>query len=119
MRTYGNKPTRFYSSKQETQASKLLGVKTQINSGATAFAKGDLVGQNCLLECKTLTKQQKSISVKKEWLDKLKEEAFSMNKQFHGLIFNFGPNTQNYVAIPIEDYNEFYQAYTEREGIEK
>lgn len=119
MRDFGNKPTRFYSRKQEVSASKLLGVKTQSNSGATPFAKGDLIGKNCLLECKTLTKCQKSMTIKKDWLDKLKDEAFSMNRQFHGLIFNFGPNTKNYITIPLEDYNEFYGAYVEREGIEK
>ena len=36
-----NKPTRYYSSRQEKQIAKAVGGKTVKNSGATLFDKGD------------------------------------------------------------------------------
>ena len=38
-----NKPTRFYSNKQEKKVAKTLGGKKVANSGATAFHKGDVI----------------------------------------------------------------------------
>jgi len=44
-------------------------------------------------------KEQESFSIKKEWLDKLKQESFAMNKEYSALVFNFGPNTANYYIL--------------------
>ena len=58
-----NRPTRWYSSKQEKAVAKAVGGKQVANSGATAFNKGDVsIGQICLIECKTCTKAQKSFA---------------------------------------------------------
>ena len=47
-------PTRSYSKKQESKVAKDIGGKRVINSGATAFAKGDVTLENLMLiECKT------------------------------------------------------------------
>lgn len=35
-------------------------------------------------------KEQESFNIKKEWLDKLKQESFAMRKEFFALVFNFG-----------------------------
>ena len=35
-------------------------------------------------------KEQDSFSIKKEWLDKIKQESFAMRKEFFALVFNFG-----------------------------
>lgn len=91
--------TREKSSNQEKIVAKNLDMRKQSNSGATAFYKGDVIGKNMLIECKTVMKETKSFSVKKEWLEKNKEEAFQMRKRYSALAFNFGDNKDNYYII--------------------
>ena len=91
--------TRSKSKDQENNVAKNLGMKRQSNSGATAFYKGDVIGKNILLECKTVMKESKSFSIKKDWLEKNKEEAFQMRKRYSALAFNFGDNKENYYVI--------------------
>jgi hypothetical protein len=104
------KPTRYYSKKQEKRGNAFLGFKNTPNSGATVFAKGDGVDANMLLEFKTLTKPQASHSLKKEWFVKNQEEAFSVGRRFSAVVFDFGDG-QDYVAVSIEDFKEFYDAW--------
>ena len=99
------KPTRYYSSKQENIVAKDIGGKTTSNSGATPFDKGDISTDKFLIECKTKTSNSDSISIKKEWLEKLKDEALFMKKEHEALIFNFGPDSKNYAIIDIELFN--------------
>lgn len=94
-----NRPTRFYSNKQEKTVAKALGGKQVSNSGATAFSKGDVHTDKFLVECKTTIDDKKSFTIKKEWIDKNKEEAFAMNKPYSTLVFNFGPTSDNYYVI--------------------
>ena len=94
-----NKPTRFYSNKQEKKVAKAIGGKQVANSGATPFHKGDVTTDSWLIECKTCTEDKKSFSIKKEWIDKNKEEAFAMRKPYQAIAFNFGPSSDNYYII--------------------
>ena len=94
-----DKPTRYYSKKQENTVANAVGGKRTPNSGATVFAKGDVVTDNWLLEAKTKTKDSDSINIKKEWFTKNKEESIFMNKEYCGIVFNFGPNQPNYYII--------------------
>lgn len=89
--------TRAYSKKQENRVAKALGGKVNANSGATGFYKGDVRTEHCLIECKTATKEVKSVSIKKEWLDKLKQEQFSMGKLYSILAFDFGDGNDYYI----------------------
>lgn len=93
--------TRRYSKKQESGVAKRIGGKVQANSGATTFRKGDVTTKNFLVECKTATTEKVSMSIKKDWIDKLKEEAFAMHKPHWTLAFNFGGlgNTENFYII--------------------
>ena len=100
-----NRPTRFYSSKQEKHIAKELGGKKVANSGATAFNKGDIVLDAWLLEAKTKTKETNSFSIKKEWLEKNKEEAFAMRKSYNALVFDFGDG-HNYYVIDEKTFKE-------------
>ena len=52
-----------------------------------------------LIECKTVETDKKSISIKKEWIDKNKEEAFYQRLNNTCIAFNFGPNQENYFVI--------------------
>lgn len=91
--------TRKFSSKQEKMVAKSLKGKVQPNSGATPFLKGDVVADDWLIECKTQMSDKQSISIKKEWLDKLEEERFAMRKPNMALAFNFGPGQPNYYVV--------------------
>ena len=78
------KSTRDASTNQEKAIAKSLNANRTPNSGATAFQKGDLyIGQEWLIEAKTCMQPKKSFSIKKEWLDKLKEEQFACNKEYN------------------------------------
>lgn len=95
-------PTRHYSAKQEKFVSKAVGGKVQKNSGATDFAKGDVItsGKNSfLLECKTKTSASESISIKKEWFEKNKQECLLTGTPHQAVVFNFGPGEENHYII--------------------
>ena len=94
-----NKPTRFYSNKQEKKVAKALGGKQQSNSGATPFYKGDVTTNDWLIECKTATSEKSSFSIKREWLEKNREEAFAMGKSYNALAFDFGDNGNTYYVV--------------------
>ena len=94
-----NRPTRFYSGRQEKKVAKAVGGKQVSNSGATAFNKGDVTTDSFLIEAKTCVEDKKSFSIKKDWLEKNKEEAFEMGKDYSALAFNFGPSSENYYVI--------------------
>lgn len=51
---------------------------------------GDVENEKWLFEAKTCMKEQQQFIIKKEWLDKLKQESFAMRKEFFSLVFNFG-----------------------------
>lgn len=102
----GTKPTRHYSKAQETDVAKTIGAETTKNSGATMFDKGDLKSDKFLIECKTKTKDSKSIAIQKEWLTKLKQESLFMGKKYEALVFNFGPDTDNYAIIDMHLFEE-------------
>lgn len=86
---------------------KKLGGRIQPNSGATPFMKGDIVMDNWLLECKTQMTDKKSMTIKKEWLDKLEEERFAMRKDNMALVFNFGPGQENYYVVTEKTFKQF------------
>lgn len=89
--------TRKYSKKQEDRVAKVVGGKVNANSGATSFFKGDVRTDYLLVECKTSTKEVKSVSIKKEWLEKLNEERFAMGKQHSVLAFDFGDGKDYFI----------------------
>lgn len=97
------KSTRYYSNKQEKQVAKDFNGKQTKNSGATKFGgKGDVLLDNFNIECKTKITDSESISVKKEWLEKIQKEALFDGKKYSALAFNFGPNQKNYYIIDQE-----------------
>lgn len=92
-----NRPTRFYSKRQENQIAKAVSGKRVANSGATAFDKGDVTTDNWLFEAKTKTTESKSFTIKREWIDKNKEEAFAMGKDYSAVVIDFGDGKQFYL----------------------
>lgn len=111
-----NRPTRWYSNKQEKAVAKTIGGKQTSNSGATKFSKGDVRTDNWLLECKTTTKEQKSFSIKKEWLEKNKQEAFAMRKRHSALVFDFGDNGDRYYVLDEKTFVQLKELLDIAEG---
>ena len=92
-----NRPTRFYSNKQEKRVAKDLGGKKTANSGATPWVKGDVITDKFLIECKTATSQKQSFSIAKKWLKAMPEEAFADGKPYWALAFDFGDGDEYYI----------------------
>lgn len=96
------KPTRYYSDKQEKSIAKAVGGKQTPNSGATAWKKGDILtsGSNSfLLEAKTKTTSSESITIKKAWFEKNRQEALLTGTPHQAVVFNFGPDEPNHYII--------------------
>ena len=93
--------TRYYSSQQESQIANMLGGAVQSNSGAGLFNKSDILisGASLLIEAKTCMKEKDSFSIKREWIEKNREEAFSQRVSNGCIAFSFGPNLPNYYVI--------------------
>lgn len=93
--------TRYFSSIQENYVAKKFNARLASNSGGGKFDKGDVLLDNpsFLFECKTCVKDKDSFSIKKEWLEKNKEESFAKRKDNSCIVFNFGPNRENYYVI--------------------
>lgn len=72
-------------------------------SGNTWFEKGDVLDMFVTMECKerkgnTLKSGEKSMSIKKEWLDKATEEA-SHNDRVMALPFRFKGDNKSYIIM--------------------
>ena len=96
------KPTRYFSAKQEKTVAKAVGGRQTANSGATPWQKGDVLtkGANSfLLECKTKTTASESISIKKEWFEKNRQECLLTGNPHQAVVFNFGPDQENHYII--------------------
>lgn len=91
------KPTRYYSNKQESRIAKRTNSKKQKNSGASKFCKGDVKSEKFIIEAKTKVKPSESITIKKEWIEKLKQEMFAINKEYWTIAFSFGDNKDYYI----------------------
>lgn len=93
--------TRYYSDRHEKSVCKALNAKQQSNSGAGLWNKGDVVQEDAslLIECKCSMKEKNSFSVKKEWFEKNKKEAFFNRLANTAVCINFEPDGDNYYII--------------------
>lgn len=94
-------PTRVFSKKQEKKVAKATGGRVNPNSGATDFGgKSDVNIDNLIsIECKTKTSASKSISIKKEWITKLRQEMVFDGNKYCAIAFSFGPGEENHYII--------------------
>lgn len=92
-----NFATRYYSDRQEKAVAKAVKGKQTANSGATPFVKGDVLSDVILIECKTHVEPKNSMSVKKDWIKKNREEAFQMGKPYSAVAIDFGDGEQHYI----------------------
>lgn len=101
--------TRAKSSKQEKRIAKALGGRQVIGSGSTPFLKGDVVAGKLFIEAKTKMDFSKSISVKREWLEKAKAQALSTRKEDYAVAISFG-DPKEYYIIEDELFTDLYKA---------
>lgn len=89
------------SAKQENLVAKYLGWKVVSGSGARPFRPGDVQNEHYLVECKTHTKEQKSLVFYKKHWDKIVKESRSVNK-YPALITDNGTQRvdSTWVMIP-------------------
>lgn len=87
------------SSMQEKSIAKALGGKVQSNSGGTKFGGGDVHTDTFFIEAKTPTTSKDSFSIKKVWIEKMKQQAYEQNKLYKALAFCFEPGGDNYYVI--------------------
>ena len=92
-------PTRTFSKRQEDAVAKAIGGKRTPNSGATTWVKSDVLSEQFAIEFKTKTTRSESISIKREWFTKQKQEAAFMGKPYSAVVFNFGPGEENHYII--------------------
>ena len=92
--------TRAKSSQQEKRIAKAMGGRQVVGSGSTPFLKGDVIVGKLFIEAKTKMEPSKSISVKKEWLEKAKEQAIATRKEDYSVAISFGEPKEYYI---IED----------------
>lgn len=92
--------TRAKSSKQEKRIAKAMGGRQVVGSGSTPFLKGDVVVDKLFIEAKTKMNPSQSITVKKSWIEKAKEQSLAMRKSEYAIAVSFGDPKDYYL---IED----------------
>ena len=107
--------TRDYSDKQEKHIAKVTGGKVQSNSGGTKFGGGDVHTDKFLIEAKTPAIERKSFTIMKDWLEKMKEQAFEQGKEESVLAFRFDPDIDNDLYVLSQRQFLEYLRYKESE----
>ena len=108
--------TRDYSDKQEKHIAKVTGGKVQSNSGGTKFGGGDVHTDKFFIEAKTPTKEQTSFTIKKEWINKMIEQAYEQGKEESVLAFRFDPDKDNDLYVLSQRQFLEYLRYKEGEN---
>lgn len=103
------KNTRDASSNQEKHLAKILNGKITPNSGGTKFGGGDVIAEPFLIEAKTVMTAKKSFSIKKEWLEKVKEQAFEQGLSYGVVAFQFEPEGNNYFVLNESQFKEYLE----------
>jgi len=86
--------------KQEKRLSEKLGAKLTPQSGAQDTSPGDMILGNYIIESKSTSK--KSISLKQEWLNQLKQSPINY-KKIPTLILEFSKQ-EKYVILDFDDF---------------
>lgn len=105
--------TRDYSDRQERHIAKVTGGKVQSNSGGTKFGGGDVHTGKFFIEAKTPTKERTSFTIKKDWITKMREQAYEQGKEEAVLAFRFDPDKNNDLYVLSERQFLEYLRYKE------
>lgn len=100
--------TRYFSGMQEKHIAKVTGGKVQSNSGGTKFGGGDIHTKKFFIEAKTPAIERKSFTIMKDWIIKMREQAFEQGKECCALAFTFDPDKQeNFYILSERDFLEY------------
>lgn len=86
---------------QEKRIANKIGGREVSNSGATKFDKGDVSNLEWLIEAKTKATSAQSMTVQREWMEKIKAEALSQRKPYHAVAISFD-NKKDYFILEDE-----------------
>jgi len=92
---------------QEKRTAKSLKAQLRAGSGNSMYAKGDVISENFLIECKTTEK--KSIRITAQWLDKISHEAMVEEKHpalVFSMDFNSNITDKDWIAIPMSVFKK-------------
>lgn len=92
-----NFSTRYYSDRQEKKVARAVKGRKTPNSGSTPYVKGDVLNELFLLECKTHMSPTNKFTIRKEWIDKNREEAFQMGRKYDAIVIDFGDGENHYL----------------------
>lgn len=93
-----DRPTRFFSKRQEDSVARALGGARQLNSGAGNMNKGDVIAHDWVIECKTKIIPSDTITVHKEWFNSVEADRKAEAKSYAAVCFSFGDGV-NYYAV--------------------
>ena len=101
MKNTNKESTRYFSDKHEKSICKALHAVQQPNSGAGNWRKGDVVQPQAsmLIEAKCSMSEKQSFSIKKDWINKNREETFTQRLGNSCICFNFEPDGENFYVI--------------------
>ena len=108
--------TRDYSDKQEKHIAKVTGGKVQSNSGGTKFGGGDVHTDKFFIEAKTPAIERKSFTIMKDWITKMREQAYEQGKEESVLAFRFSPDDKNDMYVSNERQFVEYLKYKEEQN---
>lgn len=97
------------SNLQEKQVAKHVNGNVTPGSGCTSHGGGDVLTKNWFFECKTVTSEKNSYSIKKSVIDKMKEQCFEQMKNYCALVFRFSPNGKDYYVIDENTFKHMMQ----------
>lgn len=93
--------------------------RLQVNSGANPAKPGDIWNPEWLKEAKesgTLSARGRTqITIKREWLEKARQEAFYLKRKFM-LLFRFADDDKEYVILDYNDLLELIELARRGEG---
>lgn len=93
-----DRPTRFFSKRQEDSVAKALGGARQLNSGAGNMGKGDVTVDDWVVECKTKVTPSETMTLHKDWFKSVEADRAAEAKSYSAVCFSFGDGV-NYYAV--------------------
>lgn len=108
------------SNLQEKQVAKHVCGLVTVGSGGLSHNAGDVITDNWFFECKTVTSEKNSYSIKKSVIEKAKEQCFEQMKEYWSLVFRFTPKGKDYYVVDedIFKYMMMCTNYCDRNGID-
>jgi len=114
--------------RQDKRVSKKTGLRIRANSGAVAGHRGDLGGPDLFVETKTGYAKPGTLHFDKEWIKKVRQQAFSMGKPYWAIVIDPGVG-EDYVltelkqlislgaSIPVSEDSSLWDDYLKSKSI--